>query len=236
MVEMKYLNKDTDFSTLEMHKVNWDVVINGTPYQVYDIPGYIHTIGGRWGNNSYWCKPLLDGEEPSYKNMIQFNSEPVEWGLKVFDKTRIKSKWGDTSTERRISCEIYRNGELFYTVGANDFEYAINKARTLMISEICEGPINFIKRDYEYDIIGHEIKYKGKPYTIIRFNKNSCCAVAIPVHFDRKDLTGTKLRTYLDEMYNEYLAKENHGDETIVIDLLEDHHYDWYPHSEDDEN
>lgn len=234
MVEMKYLSKDTDFSTLEMHKVNWDVVINGTPYQVYDIPGYVHTIGGRWGNNSYWCKPLLDGEEPSYKNMIQFNSEPVNWGLKVCDRSYIRRKYDDT-IEHTISCEIYRNGELFYTVGANDFEYAIHKARTLMISEICEGPINFIKRDYEYDILGHEITHKGKPYTIVDFDRHRCCALAIPSHFGRKDLTGSKLRTYLGEKYAEFLANENRGDATILIDLLEDHQYDWYPHSEDNE-
>ena len=49
------MDKDTPIEEMLRDKIiialDWDVNINGIPYQVYHISGYVHTIGGRWGEN-----------------------------------------------------------------------------------------------------------------------------------------------------------------------------------------
>ena len=58
----------------------------------YDIPfifGLLTTdnmqqsedrAGGKYGNNDLWAYPRY--EEPTYKNLIQFDGDPVCWGIK----------------------------------------------------------------------------------------------------------------------------------------------------------
>ena len=53
MAELKLIKEDTDLSIL--HPLDWDAVLNGKEYQVYRAEGYVHTIGGRWGENDYWA-------------------------------------------------------------------------------------------------------------------------------------------------------------------------------------
>lgn len=51
MYEIKLVDRDTDLSKLK--PLDWDVVINNRPYYVVKINGYVHTIGGHWGENDY---------------------------------------------------------------------------------------------------------------------------------------------------------------------------------------
>lgn len=46
MLSMNLIEKDTDIKSLEMTRYNWDVLINGRPYYVVKIKGYVHTIIG----------------------------------------------------------------------------------------------------------------------------------------------------------------------------------------------
>ena len=57
MTDIKLIEKDTNISELKMSKMPWDVEINGVPYQVVRIEGYVHSIGGRHGENNLWMYP-----------------------------------------------------------------------------------------------------------------------------------------------------------------------------------
>ena len=79
MQSIRLIDRDTDISKLKMRQMNWDTVINEKPYFVVLIEDYIHTIGGKYGNNNLWAYPR--NEKPSCENLIQFDGEPVCWGI-----------------------------------------------------------------------------------------------------------------------------------------------------------
>ena len=54
MSEIRLITEDTDIDSLKISKMDWDVEVKGVPYQVVRIEGYIHSIGGRWGENNLW--------------------------------------------------------------------------------------------------------------------------------------------------------------------------------------
>ena len=77
MCELKYITPETDLTKIEPN--DWDVVVGERGYQVYRVPGYVHTIASRSGNNEYWCCPV--GTKPTHKNLIPFDGEPIVWGV-----------------------------------------------------------------------------------------------------------------------------------------------------------
>ena len=58
MTEFNTIDEKTDTSNLTMSYVDWDVIVNGKPYAVFNFPDYVHTSGGRFGENSYYCCPV----------------------------------------------------------------------------------------------------------------------------------------------------------------------------------
>ena len=52
MQSIRLIDRNTDISKLKMCQMYWDTVINRKPYFVVLIEGYIHTIGGKYGNNN----------------------------------------------------------------------------------------------------------------------------------------------------------------------------------------
>ena len=57
MMNIKLIDRDTDISRLKIRQMGWDTVINGKPYFVVQIAGYVHTIGGKYSNNDLWAYP-----------------------------------------------------------------------------------------------------------------------------------------------------------------------------------
>ena len=82
MSEIRLITEDTDIDSLKMSKMDWDVEVKGVPYQVVRIEGYIHSIGGRWGENNLWMYPRF--EVPTYGNLVEYccNNCGVCWGIK----------------------------------------------------------------------------------------------------------------------------------------------------------
>ena len=72
MSEIRLITEDTDIDSLKMSKMDWDVEVQGVPYQVVRIEGYIHSIGGRWGENNLWMYPRF--EIPTYDNLVECGS------------------------------------------------------------------------------------------------------------------------------------------------------------------
>ena len=172
------IEKDTDMSTLDIDKIDWDMKLYGRPYQVIRIAGYTHLIGGHWGENQYWCYPLL--EEPTFDNLIPYDGKAPCWGITVEEKNI--HKYGGFSGEQVrnniVGC-IIRNGEPFYETSANDFPYLLAKLQ-VTLSEIQEHYVCFHERDWEKSIIGSRIYFKGEPAKIESYISKQCCVIVKP--------------------------------------------------------
>lgn len=108
--EIKLIKEDTILSKLIL--CSWDVVIDGVPYYVVKIPGYVHTIGGRYGHNDLWAYPR--SEKPTYENLIEFDcGQPVCWGIQYTPVNFSATKWAETSSRTLGRIDITRNGEIF---------------------------------------------------------------------------------------------------------------------------
>ena len=167
MDKIKLLNKNSNLKHIK--KLNWDTYIRGVYYDVYRINEYIHSIGGQWGEDCYWaCKR---GETPSYKNLVEFTGHVCSWSLLIEETNYLKTKYEETEIRNSIHVKILRNDKVFYSFTVRDFEYGYAKARKLMI-EIPEHPISFNEIDFENQIIGREILWRGQKCKIIEYSMN----------------------------------------------------------------
>ncbi|PJZ19801.1 hypothetical protein CEW46_21160 [Bacillus cereus] len=174
-VEIKLIDKDTDLSNIR--PLSWDVQVNGEPYDVYDIEGYVHTIGGRFNENSYWACPR--GEKPTYENLTEFNGHTVNWGFVVTQSNYFSERHDDM--EIRSTCKgfISRNGEEFMDVRANSFDYLITEARMLMY-KIEEFPIDLWTQDYQQKFIGQKVYWHGQPAIVESYIEGQACVILVP--------------------------------------------------------
>ena len=176
MTDIKLIEKDTNIAELKIEKLNWDVVMRGKPFYVVRIEGYVHTIGGKYGDNNLWAYPR--DEEPSYKNLIEFDSEPVLWGINFNPHHYVKSKWDETEMRYSGEVTITRNGEDFYTLWGG-INYGIDKARVL-ISEIEEHPLGFNEIDYDTKMIGRKVWWRSQPAVITYLVRGQACVILNP--------------------------------------------------------
>ena len=172
MSEIRLISARTDISQLHMRKVGWDVVICGRPFQVVDIEGYVHTIGGRWGDNSYWAYPL--DEAPTYENLVEFCADdPICWGITYAPRLYIKGKWDESKARRTEGIMITRNGELFSD--AHSLIDALQK-----IEQYREHPMSLDERGYAEKVIGRKVWWRSQPAVITRFIKGQACVILEP--------------------------------------------------------
>lgn len=204
---IKLINKDTDLSSIKKSKLGWDVVLNDKPYQLYRIEGYIHTIGGQYGENEYWCCPL--GEEPTFENLLEFNGHACCWGFKVEEYNYTRYKHGEGELCRGTKCEIYRNGEVVYEL-RGDINYVSNKAITL-IQEIQEHPLSFPERDHiNKEIIGRKIWWNDQPGVITRYIKDQGSVIIEPEEGTKfKALNRNKNEDWMNEYIEDQWIKED---------------------------
>lgn len=163
MTQNKLIDETTDLSDLKK-PYGLDLEVNGVPYDIYIVEGYVHTIGGRWGENSLWACPA--GEKPTHENLIEFNGEAPTWGI-TFDRVNyVKSKWNETSVETNGSCWITRNGKKFYNIMGRTSEYALAKAQYTLVQLLEELPVSICHRDWKDQNIGRKIWYNEQPAII----------------------------------------------------------------------
>lgn len=114
MNKIRLIEKGTDISRLEMIAMPWDVEINNIPYQVVIIKGYVHSIGGRRGENDLWMHPR--GSKPTYENLVEYQCDGmgVCWGIEYKPCNYIKSKWDESECFTSGGAMITRNGKDFY--------------------------------------------------------------------------------------------------------------------------
>ncbi|WP_080833241.1 hypothetical protein [Cohnella massiliensis] len=168
MGQINLIDKDSDIS--KRTKYGWDVDINGRLYDVYRIEGFIHTIGGEYGENNLWACPR--GEEPTYENLIEFSGYSVRWGIEVQENNYVRSKWDEAEVRKSCKCLITRNGKPFYAIAAGSLDFALTMARSTLY-EIQEHPLNFFEQDFGKYITGRKIYWREQPAIIKRYNIDS---------------------------------------------------------------
>ena len=205
MADIKLIRKETDFTTLSMDLVPWDLEIQGNPYDIYRISGYCHTIGGQYGNNDFWCCPI--GEKPCYDNLIEFDGNAPTWGVEYKQSNHTKCKWNETSVRKSGSCTITRNGKPFHEFGARDMDYGLAKAQVMLV-EIHEHIIPFHFRNWEKDIVGTKVYFREQPAIIeslLNWGGDEICVMIVP---DKEHIDCFKKPSYLlnedNDGYDEY--------------------------------
>lgn len=188
MTEIKLITRDTDFEELNICKLDWDVVIprrmfdeddafigiENVPYQVCRIEGYVHTIGGRYGDNDFWMYPL--GEKPCFENIVEYNGENggACFGYRYEPHHYIRTKWDEPECFVTGGVMITRNGEDFYFCGGGITE------ALWRIKRIKEHPISFHERNFEKELIGRKIWWKSQPGIITSYIKGQACVIIEP--------------------------------------------------------
>ena len=223
MSDIKLLTKATQFSELEIRKIDWDLEFDNKPYDIYGITNYCHTIGGKYGNNDYYCCPT--GEKPCYDNLIAFNGNAPIWGIEYKQKNSYRNKWGGTSVQFRGICTITRNGKAFYSFGARDVEYGLAKAQVLL-SEIQEHPIDFHCRNWREEVINREIYYCNQPAIITEvyeYGEGEICVKIVP---DKKYIEVFSKPPWMKEDHELEYYEEAYRD-GVKDDILSSNIY-WY--------
>lgn len=176
MKEIKLIKKDTIIP--KTTPLDWDLEIKGIPYYVVRLEGFVHTIGGHWGENNLWAYPR--DEEPCYENLIEFNSNsPVLWGIEYKPTHYIRSKWGETEVRRSGCLIITRNGKPFDKLNCNEICYVIDKAR-VRISDYNEHPLELNTIDFDKKMEGRKIWWRSQPAKIESFIWGQGCVIIVP--------------------------------------------------------
>ena len=180
-IKIHLIHEDEDIKELvkNSNTFDWDVVINGKPYYIVKIKGYYHTIGGKYGNNDLWAYPRY--EEPTYENIIQFNGDPVCWGIKYEPVNYKYYKFDESRVRSSGNVIITRNGEDFCDISVtNGINYGIDYARCLIV-KLRELPILVESIDFDKKIIGWELSYENKIYEIESYVRGQACVILKPL-------------------------------------------------------
>ena len=172
MQSIRLIDRNTDISKLKMCQMYWDTVINREPYFVVLIEGYIHTIGGKYGNNNLWAYPR--NEKPSFKNLIQFDGEPVCWGINYAPYNHVRYRHGEFEARTIGNVFITRNGEKFC-----DVRGSIERAKC-MIDVFLEHPMNLNKIDFDKNVIGRKVWWRSEPAVVTSYISGQACVILEP--------------------------------------------------------
>ena len=230
MTEIKLINKGTDLEKEKVRFLNWEACIPAygegslknalSMLDVYQVDGFYHTIGGRYGNNDYWC--CLRGQKLTTENCMEFNGHPCNWSYRIVYSNAYRHKWGESSIEDSYRCEIFRNGELFYNFIVNKEHYGISKLQQLMF-EIHEHPVAFHMQKYEKEIIGREILWKEIPSVITQYCKPGRVLI--------EPATETQMEEFFKDMMTDYFKipyKDKFGQDGYVTEDLFAPSINWF--------
>ena len=214
MPQIKYIDKDTDLSNIQL--IEWDLEVNNIPYNVYRIDNYYHCIGGDYQNNDYWCCPA--DQKPSYENLIGFNGFAPIWAIQWSASNKYRNKWGNSSIEYSGTAMIKRNDKLFYHFGARDMAYGLAKAQTIL-TQLREHPIPFFSRKWKDNLINRKIYYREQPALITEIWNNLNLKIipidkpfTIPPYYQKEEIA---------------IYKDSVQDNSIKTSLLDDNIY-WF--------
>ena len=192
---IKLIDRTTDISRLKMRQMNWDTVINEKSYFVVSIEDYIHTIGGKYGNNNLWAYPR--SEKPSCENLVQFDGEPVCWGINYAPYNHARYRHGELETRTIGNVFITRNGEKFC-----DVRGGIERARCMM-SDFLEHPMDLNEIDFDKNVIGRKVWWRSEPAVVTSYISGQACVIlepdGIPQFTTPAEFAGEECECYVDD-------------------------------------
>lgn len=160
MIEIKLIQAE-DIPNLKYTKLDWDVEVNGVPFQVIKVPGFVHTIGGHLDfgeGNCFWAYPL--NKELTADNLVEFDGYPgATWGLEYAPVNSIRSKWGEAEIRTGRILRITRNGKIFYD-DLMTFHEALVYIKDGIIDE---HPLDLNTRDYDTKCVGRKVWFRSEP-------------------------------------------------------------------------
>lgn len=182
-MEFKFIDSTTDIKKLfkekSIHEMGWDYAltkwrcsddITYIPYKVYKIDGYMHTEGGKWGENQYWCCPR--DEEPTNENLTPFDSsETCLFGIEARPISYIHSNWHSTETEGTYSIRITRNGKIFHSFTYRDLNRGLIRAQA-MLEEMRDLPFSIHLYNWQEDWVGRPVWFRDQPARIEKFRED----------------------------------------------------------------
>ena len=175
MADIRLITKDTVLPHLR--HMDWDVVINGIPHYVVRIKGYVHTIGGRYGENDLWAYPR--DKAPTYDTLVEFGCDsPVAWGIRYEPKNYTKTKWDETEARRSGGVAITRNGEIFCHV-TGGMNYGVDQAR-VMIARFNEHPLELNSINFDKKAIGRKVWWRSEPAIVTSYIHRQACVILEP--------------------------------------------------------
>ena len=217
MNDIRLISPDTDLKKV-LHELSWDAMVDGEPYKVflaYDSDGeYKHSLGGKH-DYAYACPR---SEEPTYDNLIQFDGVPCEWGFKVVEKTKFKSKFDESSAYSLYVVDILRNGELFERFCSHDMSYAVSMAQ-VKIMEYREHPLDLSSFGYDKKCVGRKVRYKGILSEIVRFCVGDASVIIKPIKKEDSDIFFSSIHNMYDESTTDFYEEwKNYGYLKVSLD------------------
>lgn len=205
MHNIKLIDRDTDISKLKIRQMGWDTVINGKPYFIVRIVGYVHTIGGKYNNNDLWAYPR--DEKPNYENLVQFEGEPVCWGINYAPYNYARCRHDEFEATTIGNAFITRNGEKFC-----DVRGGIERAKC-MINDFNKHPINLHEIDFDKKVIGRKVWWRSEPAVVSSYISKQACVILEPDGIKQF----TTPAEFADEGCNYYC------DGDVKADILDEH-------------
>jgi hypothetical protein len=172
MLNIKLIDRNMDISKLKIRQMGWDTVINGKPYFVVRIVGYVHAIGGKYNNNDLWAYPR--DEKPNCENLVQFEGEPVYWGINYAPYNYARCRHDEFEATTIGNVFITRNGEKFC-----DVRGGIERAKC-MINDFNEHPINLNEIDFDKKVIGRKVWWRSEPAVVSNYISKQACVILEP--------------------------------------------------------
>ena len=141
-------------------------------------------------------------EEPTQENLIEFDHR--NWSVwEIRCASNVTFRKGDSYSN--ATAHIYRNGELFDTIGGREMHYSLIEAQA-MIHKLDNPyrPWSYSTIDFEKGIIGLKCKWRGKSCTITSYIKGQNA-----VMLDIKDEAGDYIKDWLLSDYFDFWEEVN---------------------------
>jgi hypothetical protein len=212
MSEIKLISEETDISSLKMRKMDWDVEVNSISYQIVRIDGYVHAIGGRWGENDFWMHPR--NEDPTYDNLVEYygNGCGVCWGIKYEPHNYIRTKWDETECYTSGGAMITRNGKDFYFCRSGIIE------AQYLLQDIDEHPLDLNMYGFAEKMISRKVWWRSEPAVITHWvGHGQACVILEPDGIDR-------FTTPAEYANDDFMAYEERDIKTSIFDK----HINWF--------
>ena len=212
MEDIKLIEKNTNIAKLKMSKMPWDVEVRGEPYQVVRIEGYVHSIGGKWGENNLWMYPR--NCNPTYETLIEYHCEGcgVCWGIVYNPHNYTRTKWDETECFTSNGAMITRNDKDFYFCSGG-----IDEAKWL-IKNLEDHPLELNEYDFDKKMLGRKVWWRSEPAIITRWiGMGQACVILEPDGIDKF----TKPKEFANDDYMD-------DDETYIKADIFDKHIWWF--------